>query len=99
MGNALGPELARFRKTNTISRCANDGALAKADCQRLTAESLPKCFGCGYAALCWRAAGSAAVMPSGRSRFTATVRAAEPAMGRGKHCKIRPPDKEDAFPQ
>jgi len=52
MGNALGPELARFRKTNTISRCANDGALAKADCQRLIAESLPKCFGCGYAALC-----------------------------------------------
>src|SRR5215472_9324233 len=25
---------------------------AKADCQRLIAESLPKCFGCGYAALC-----------------------------------------------
>src|SRR6266852_3763849 len=52
MGNALGPELARFRKTNTISGCANDGALAKADCQRLIAQSLPKCFGCGYAALC-----------------------------------------------
>jgi len=28
----------------------------------------------------------------------ATVRAAERAMRRGKHCKIRPPDKEDAFP-
>jgi len=28
--------------------------LAKADCQRLIAESLPKCFGCGYAALCSR---------------------------------------------
>ena len=28
------------------------GLLAKADCQRLIAESLPKCFGCGYAALC-----------------------------------------------
>ena len=27
------------------------GLLAKADCQRLIAESLPKCFGCGYAAL------------------------------------------------
>src|SRR5215469_17070284 len=55
MGNALGPELARFRKTNTISGCANDGAFAKADCQRLIAESLPKCFGCGYAALCLEA--------------------------------------------
>jgi NADH-quinone oxidoreductase subunit B len=52
MGNALGPELARFRQTNTISGCANDGALAKADCQRPIAESLAKCFGCGYAALC-----------------------------------------------
>jgi hypothetical protein len=29
------------------------GLLAKADCQRLIAESLPKCFGCGYAAL-WK---------------------------------------------
>jgi hypothetical protein len=28
----------------------------------------------------------------------ATVRAAERAMERGKHLKIRPPDKEDAFP-
>ncbi len=28
----------------------------------------------------------------------ATVRAAERAMGWGKHFKIRPPDKEDAFP-
>ena len=28
------------------------GLLGKADCQRLIAESLPKCFGCGYAALC-----------------------------------------------
>jgi hypothetical protein len=26
MGNALGLELARFRKTNAISGCANDGA-------------------------------------------------------------------------
>jgi hypothetical protein len=52
MGSALGLETARFRKTNTISGCANDGAFAKADCQRLIAESLPMCFGCGYAALC-----------------------------------------------
>ncbi len=37
------------------------------------------------------------MMQSGRSRFTATVRAAERAMGWGKHFKIRPPDKEDAF--
>jgi hypothetical protein len=28
------------------------GLLAKADCQQLIAESLPNCFGCGYAALC-----------------------------------------------
>jgi hypothetical protein len=28
------------------------GLWLKADCQRLIAESLPKCFGCGYAALC-----------------------------------------------
>src|SRR2546429_8281290 len=28
----------------------------------------------------------------------ATVRAAEGAMGRGKHFKIRPPNKDDAFP-
>ena len=28
----------------------------------------------------------------------ASVRAAERAMERGKHCKIRPPNKEDAFP-
>src|ERR1700748_772255 len=27
-------------------------ASAKADCQRLTTESLRQCFGCGYAALC-----------------------------------------------
>ena len=28
------------------------GLMAKADCRRLVAESLPKCFGCGSAALC-----------------------------------------------
>jgi hypothetical protein len=31
MGNALGLELARFRKTNAISGCANDGGLAIAN--------------------------------------------------------------------
>src|SRR5438445_5537751 len=32
------------------------------------------------------------------SVWPATLRAAEGAMGGGKHFKIRPPDKEDAFP-
>src|SRR5271165_4344938 len=44
MGNALGLELARFRKTNTISGCANDGAFGGFWLKRLPtadSESLP----------------------------------------------------------
>jgi hypothetical protein len=39
MGNALGLELARFRKTNAISGCANDGAFGESDCQPLIVKA------------------------------------------------------------
>jgi hypothetical protein len=39
MGNALGLELARFRKTNAVSGCANDGAFGESDCQQLIVKA------------------------------------------------------------
>src|ERR1700737_438251 len=41
MGNALGLELARFRKTNVISGCANDGAFWLKRLPTADSESLP----------------------------------------------------------